>query len=457
MSNAKQNNRMADTLTLRLTTRGQNLKGQLAVECKVKSTSTRHYKVVQGLKSPAYTPDCWNEKQGLFIAGENAAYNNQVTKSLLEALNKMLKAGGYQNGKQLFEAYEYAQNHIIASASMSLADYVELLMKQEKERATSNYELYNTLLNKLKGDNCKVKNKHTKFEPASYNGKLLADTPLNVIDNQHFEAFGRWICKSAGGRGYKNLMTTFRAVISRAKKSRLTQITLDYDWRRYAPIVKREKMTAKQRIEAKGRAITILSTDEFERFVAYDVVTDTPKKHNSQYLAQLFKDTVLLMYYTLSRPTDVISFNWLENYDEANQRIAYTPRKLSNRPTADGSERLTIVNLPQQAVDIINRYKGQSKGGYLLPLPMNETEWDRIADFKTWNTRIKNTEQRINQYLKKWASALSLEVQNLKMYDFRHSAITHAVNAGGNVFDIAKAAGTSVDMIGKHYYNEIRK
>lgn len=369
----------------------------------------------------------------------------------------MLKAGGYQNGKQLFEAYEYAQNHIIASASMSLADYVELLMKQEKERATSNYELYNTLLNKLKGDNCKVKNKHTKFEPASYNGKLLANTLLNVIDNQHFEAFGRWICKSAGGRGYKNLMTTFRAVISRAKKSRLTQITLDYDWRRYAPIVKREKMTAKQRIEAKGRAITILSTDEFERFVAYDVATDTPKKHNSQYLAQLFKDTVLLMYYTLSRPTDVISFNWLENYDEANQRIAYTPRKLSNRPTADGSERLTIVNLPQQAVDIINRYKGQSKGGYLLPLPMNETEWDRIADFKTWNTRIKNTEQRINQYLKKWASALSLEVQNLKMYDFRHSAITHAVNAGGNVFEIAKAAGTSVDMIGKHYYNEIRK
>lgn len=457
MSNAKQIKRMATTLTLRLTTRGQNLKGQLAVECKVKSTSTRHYKVVQGLKSPAYTPDCWNEKQGLFIAGDNAAYNNQVTKSLLEALNNMLKAGGYQNGKQLFEAYEYAQTHIVASASMSLADYVELLLKQEKERATSNYELYNTLLNKLNGDNRKVKNKHTKFEPASYNGKLLADTPLNEIDNQHFEAFGRWICKAAGGRGYKNLMTTFRAVISRAKKSRLTQISLDYDWRKYAPIVKREKMTAKQRIEAKGRAIAMLSTDEFERFVDYDVKSNAPKQQYFQYLAQLYKDTVLLMYYTLSRPTDVISFNWLENYDEVNQRIVYTPRKLANRPTADGSERLTIVNIPQQAVEIINRYKGQSKGGYLLPLPMNDNEWDKITDFATWNTRVKNTEQRINRYLKKWAATLSLEVQNLKMYDFRHTAITHAVNAGGNVFDIAKAAGTSVDVIGKHYYNEIRK
>lgn len=453
MSNAKQNKRMATTLTLRLTTRGQNLKGQLAVECKVKGTSTRHYKVVQNLKSPAYSPDCWNEKQGLFIAGENAAYNNQVTKSLLDALNTMLSAGNYQSGKQLFEAYEYAQTHIVASASMSLADYVEVLMKQEKERATSNYELYNTLLNKLKGDNCKVKSKHTKFTPAAYNGKSLAATPLNEIDNQHFEAFGDWIKKECGGKGYKNLMTTFRAVISRAKKSRLTQITLDYDWRKYAPIVKREKMTAKQRIEAKGRAITILSTDEFERFAAYDVNGNAPK----QYLAQLYKDVVLLMYYTMSRPTDVISFNWLENYDEANQRLVYTPRKLANRPTANGSERLTIVNLPQQAVEIINRYKGQSKGGYLLPLPMNETEWDKVTDFATWNIRVKNVEQQINKYLKKLASALSLEVQNLKMYDFRHSAITHAVNAGGNIFEIAKAAGTSVDMIAKHYYNEIRK
>ena len=453
MSNAKQNKRMATTLTLRLTTRGQNLKGQLAVECKVKGTSTRHYKIVQKLKSPAYTPDCWNEKQGLFIAGENAAYNNQVTKSLLDALNVMLSAGSYQSGKQLFEAYEYAQTHIVASASISLADYVEVLMKQEKERATSNYELYNTLLNKLKGDNCKVKNKHTKFTPAAYNGKSLAATPLNEIDNQHFEAFGDWIKKECRGKGYKNLMTTFRAVISRAKKSRLTQITLDYDWRKYAPIVKREKMTAKQRIEAKGRAITILSTDEFERFAAYDVNGNAPK----QYLAQLYKDVVLLMYYTMSRPTDVISFNWLENYDEANQRLVYTPRKLANRPTANGSERLTIVNLPQQAVEIINRYKGQSKGGYLLPLPMNETEWDKVTDFATWNIRVKNVEQQINKYLKKLASALSLEVQNLKMYDFRHSAITHAVNAGGNIFEIAKAAGTSVDMIAKHYYNEIRK
>ncbi len=448
---------MATTLTLRLTTRGQNLKGQLAVQCSVKGTDKRHYMLVQGLKSPAYTPDCWSEKQGLFIAGENAAYNNQVTKSMLDALNLMLRAGNYQNGKQLFEAYKYAQTHIVASSSMLLADYVELLLKKEKERPTCNYELYNTLLNKLKGDNKKRIGSHFKFEPASYHGKLLAETPLYEIDNGHFEAFGDWIKTAANGKGYKNLMTTFRAVISKAKKSRLTQITLDYDWRKHAPIIKRDKMTARQRIEAKGKAVTILSTDEFERFVAYDVTTNAPKQKYFQQLAQLYKDTVLLMYYTLSRPTDVISWNWLENYDEDQKRIAYTPRKLAYRSTANGSERLVVVNLPQQAVEIIERYKGQSNGGYILPFPMNETSWDNVADFAKWNIRVKNVEQRINKYLKKWASALSFDVSDLSMYDFRHSAITHAVNAGGNVFEIARLAGTSVDMIGKHYYNDIRK
>lgn len=457
MSNAKQNKRMATTLTLRLTTRGQNLKGQLAVECKVKGTSTRHYKVVQNLKSPAYTPDCWNEKQGLFIAGENAAYNNQVTKSLLDALNVMLSAGSYQSGKQLFEAYGYAQTHIVASASMSLADYVAIVLKREKANATSNYELYNTLLNKLNGHNRKIKGKHTTFEPASYNGIRLADTPLIEISNRHFEAFADWINNECDGKGFKNLMTTFRAVISKAYEAGLTERVLKGNWRKLAKPTTHKKMTAKQRIEAKGRAITMLSTDEFERFVALDVLTTAPKQQKFQQLAQLYKDTVLLMYYTMSRPIDVISFNWLENYDEETHTLVYCPHKLLNRPTKDGTQRYVSVELPQQAVEIINRYKGQSKGGYLLPFPMNETSWDIIADHDKWYIRIKNVEQRINKYLKKWASTLSLDVQKLTIYALRHTAITHAVNAGRDVFEVARLAGTSVDVIGKHYYNEIRK
>lgn len=450
---------MAITLELRLTTKGQNIKGQLAVECKTKNGTQlkRHYKLVQGLKSPAYTPDCWNEKQGLFIAGENAAYNNQVTKSLIDALNALIATNSYTDGKQLFAAYEYALTHVVASKSMSLADYITLVLESEKERPTSNYELYNTLLNILNGKNKKRKNHTIEFEPAKFNGIKLADTPLNQIGNRHFEAFGIWIKTAKGGKGYKNLMTTFKAVISRAQKAGLTEMALTYDWRKYRPIKEQKAMTAKQRIEAKGREISILTADEFSQFEAFDVLAVVPPLKHSQQLAQLYKDAVLLMYYTKSRPTDVIGFTWAGNYDEDINTLVYTPRKLAYRPDANGKTKVVTIQLPQQAVEIINRYKGQSKGGYLLPLPMNEIGWNVVTDFNSWNIRVKNVEQRINKLLKKIATALQLAVSDLSMYDFRHSAITHALNAGENPFAVAQMAGTSVAKIEQHYYNGIRK
>ncbi len=460
MSNAKQkNNRMAETLTLRLTTKGQNLKGQLAVECKTNNGTQmkRHYKLVQGLKSPAYTPDRWNEKQGLFIAGENAAYNNQVTKTLLDALRALIASNSYADGKQLFAAYEYTLTHVVASKSMSLADYVALVLDNEKERPTSNYELYNTLLNNLQGYDRKRKGQPQKFEPAKFNGSLLAATPLNQIGNRHFEAFGNWIKTAKGGKGYKNLMTTFKAVISRAQKAGLTEMALTYDWRKYRPIKEQKAMTAKQRIEAKGREVSILTADEFSQFEAFNVLTVAPKQKYFQRLAQIYKDAVLLMYYTKSRPTDVISFTWAGNYDEDSNTLVYTPRKLAYRPDANGKIKVVTIQLPKQAIEIINKYKGQSKGGYLLPLPMNETSWNVVTDFKRWNIRVKNVEQRINKLLKKIAYALRLTVSDLSMYDFRHSAITHALNAGENPFVVAQMAGTSVTKIEQHYYNGIRK
>lgn len=444
-------------LSVRLTTKGQNLKGQLAVECKTKHGTQlkRHYKLVQGLKSPTYTPDCWNERQGLFIAGENAAFNNQVTKSLLETLNTLIGTDSYLDGRQLFAAYEYAKNNVTADKPITFSKYVEIVRDEEKERPTTNYELYNTFLNALNGVNKKHKGHHKTFEPPTYNGIRLADIPISKISDEHFEAFGNWIKTVKNGAGYKNLMTTFKAVISRAKK--LNSNTLTYEWRKYRPVKAQKAMTAKQRIETKGRAITVLSTVEFKKFETLNVSDIVPQQDASKKLAQIYKDAVLLMYYTKSRPSDVISFSWAENYDEETNTLVYTPRKLANRLSADGTPRLVTLKLPQQAIDIINRYKGQSKGGYLLPLPMNERKWDTVKDFAAWNIRIKNVEQRINALLKKIASMLKFDALDLSLYDFRHSAITHALNAGENPFSVAQMAGTSVIKIEQHYYNSIRK
>lgn len=445
---------MTQNLLLRLTTKGQNMNGLLAVECKVKGTSKRHYKLVQGLKSPAYTPECWNEKQGLFIAGENAAYNNQVTKSLLDTLKDMLSVGNYQNGKELFAAYEYAQTHVEASAKLTLEDYVKIVLKNEEQRPTCNYELYKTLLHKLQGVNRKSKNHHYDFEPLKCGGVNLANIPISEISDRHFEAFGEWILKDCGGKGYKNLMTTFKAVISKANEKGLNQHELKYKWRKHTPAKPKKKMTAKQRIEAKGSEIPVLSTDELERFVNFDVLAYAPKQRNFRKLVALYKDIVLLMYYTKSRPIDVLSWTWEHNYYESAQKIVYTPHKLRKR-----GGRECVIKISEQAAEIIQRYKGQSKGGYIIPLSMNETSWN-IEDsdiYKDWIHKIKNAESCINGYLKKWAKILKLEVPNLSLYDFRHSAITHAINRGEDVFRVAYEAATSVQKIERHYYNPERE
>ena len=152
----------------------------------------------------------------------------------------------------------------------------------------------------------------------------------------------------------------------------------------------------------------------------------------------------------------MISLRHGKEYDEESHTIVYTPRKLASRINAKGRPCCVTLSLPKQAIAIINKYKGRSKGGYLIPLPMNEREWDIPTEFPTWYIRVKNVEQRINQYLKKIAVALNLEVKDLSLYDFRHSAITHAVKAVENVFMVAQQAGTSVNNIEKYYYNAVR-
>lgn len=449
------------TLSLRLTTKGANLKGQLAVECSTKSEGApvkRHYKVVKNLKAPVFTPECWNAKQGLFIAGPNAAHNNQVITTLLNELQEMIDTGVFTDGKQLFEAFEFKQGKKELVQVLTFGKFVEKILNDLKtEGRTSNYEQYNTLLNSLAGINKKQSKHHKRFAQPMFGGIKLIDTPLSAISNKHFIAFGDWIMKVKGGCGYRNLMTTFKAVISKAHQQELTTAILTFKFKDHIPVKAQAEMSAKQRIRVNGQSITILTQEEFQAFLDFDMMTIAPPQKRFQELCQLYKDVVLLMYYTKSRPADVLSFRFGKEYDEESHTIVYTPRKLVGRRTCFGHQICVTLQLPKEAVEIINRYKDQSKGGYLLPLPMNERAWDLTTEFPTWYIRVKNVEQRINQYLKKVAVALSLDVKDLSMYDFRHSAITHAIRAGENVFLVAQQAGTSVVNIEKHYFNAVRR
>lgn len=97
---------------------------------------------------------------------------------------------------------------------------------------------------------------------------------------------------------------------------------------------------------------------------------------------------------------------------------------------------------------IIDKYRGQSKDGYIFPIMDDKKE----KAYKTKDYTFKNFREKLNNWLKQVGKALELDY-DLYAYVFRHTAITVAIDSGLPVSYISNAAGTSVEMIQQHYYN----
>ncbi len=433
------------------TTAPRNFKGKLTIQCYQMPGKIRHYMVLPGILSEDLSK--WNEELQCFIGTDKITlHDNGIIGDVMTRLNDLLDSYSFATGKELFDAFRGTPDKRDKRIP-TLGEFLEIIVAEERDKeigASSNYQLYFTLHNKLKGVNLK---KRTTFTPASYNGQKLYDTPLSDITDYHFRAFGEWIKADLGGAGYRNLMTTFSATIEKATERYQGVHHLGYKWRKdtVKKVERKERLTAQQLLAASKDDIPTLTVDELNRFLNFDLSTIAPPQAQRKRLVQIYFDTVLLMYYTASRPADVIQWDWVHNYCEATGQITYIPHKLRNR----GGKRVTI-NLCSQAIAIIEKYRGQSKGGYLLPLPMNDTDWGELdgESYKIWESRRSRTLQSINLWLRRIARALDLDIKKLTMYVFRHSSITHCINRYNmNVMKVAAMAGTSVAIINKHYYN----
>lgn len=429
----------------------RNYKGKLTLVCSMLGSSTRHYMLVPGIESANLGK--WSEELQCFVGTDKTTlHDNGIIGDVMARLDELMDTYTFSSGKELFDAFRGVVDNNVKK-EVTLGEFLEMVTAEERGKmvgSSTNYQLYNTLLNKLRGVNVK---KQTTFAPASYNGQKLFDTPVTEITDQHFKAFGDWVKNVLAGSGYRNLMTTFAATMERAAERYPGVRHLGYKWRKDG--VKRQKrperLTAQQLLAESKASIPALTMDELNRFLNFDLSTIAPPQAHRKRLVQIYYDTVLLMYYTASRPADVIQWDWEHNYCEQTAQITYIPHKLRNR----GGKRVTI-NLCPQAIAIIEKYRGQSKGGYILPLPMNETAWGELDGeaYKLWETRRSRTLQSINRWLKRIAQALNLDVKQLTMYVFRHSSITHCINRYNmNVMKVAAMAGTSVSIINKHYYN----
>lgn len=97
---------------------------------------------------------------------------------------------------------------------------------------------------------------------------------------------------------------------------------------------------------------------------------------------------------------------------------------------------------------IINKYNGKTKDGYVFPIMDDK----KAAAHETKDYLFKKFRQNLNVWLKPLGKELGLDY-DLYAYVFRHTAITVALDGGLPISYVAMVAGTSIEMIQKHYYN----
>lgn len=432
---------MANTHNLRFTINGQkSYKGRVALEIRQKGTNKRAYIPVKNLLNPDLSH--WDHKDGLFKGlDETTAKNNLILGVLynrVEALrdNELLQ---FNTPQELKDAYNNGVT-IQAKKNITFGELVNMIVSKEEKRKSTNYQVYKTLYNKL-----------TKKDAPIYNGIRISDTPVIEITDEHFKAFSNWLLNEHPDYGYKNLMTNFKSSLNSAGDMlNIETHRLTYSFAKHIKKKDNTKgLNAEQKIKAATNDIVTLSPEEIELFENFDLSTIAPPQKEFKRNLQIYFDTVLLMYYTMSRPADIIRMKYNESYNPKTKQITYKPYKLRNR-----NAQAVVMTLNDKAVKIIEKYKGQSEYGYIMPLPINRIDWNKEG-YEKWEKKRKRTLEAINRTLKKINKELCFNVPKFTMYVFRHSSITNALNKGLRVSTVARWAGTSIKMIEEHYLNRV--
>lgn len=460
------------TLKFKFTTKGQgNYKNKITLQCTVKGSTSRHFMPVEDYLKP-FDLNHWNEEKGKFYDGDNAVINNSVLAGIIKECFDIVAVQSFTTGKDFFDYYRYLRKSKDEPVP-TLLDWLEMYIVEEKDRfigKSSNYQFFITLKHKLQGID--VKNDR-KFAAPRCNGKLIGSYLITEIDTACVRSFINWVLVAQKGKGYRNLCTSFMSSLSKIYER---YPALDFkeikplNWRSQIPKKARisDNLTASQKLAAVSESIPVLTLKEIEMIENLDLnlIKSNSNKRNL-FLLELYKDFALLVYYLSSRPADVLQLHSVRNLSLSDQKIIYVPFKLRNRGgkaaivnlSSDATNSEIVKNMNEKALSIIAKYKKQSKGGYLLPFPLNEKDWGIIdgKNYAAWEIHRNNTLQLVNAALKKISKVLNLSVQDLTLYTFRHSSITHAINGGENWGTVAYRAGTSVKMIEKHYYNPAKQ
>ena len=424
---------MADKSVLRysLTDHGVGMpKGIMCVTVAFRGTSNgRKSCKIEGLINPETR--YWDKLTRRFTKGTTTArLNNPVLNKVCELCDALLEDKRITTPKEFVEALKLGgvrQEDTFGGYLNSLIDGMR--HGTNNRRPSRNYQIYRNLLHKLEREGTIIK------------------VPLEEISNKHFIRFSQFLLSLSDKNGrtnYANMMKVFKQVHTKAYELELNDNILRFPYTKYAPV---------REVEEKRPALT---QEQYGRFCKLDVSSIPQKGANADFYRHLYRDFCVFLYERKSRPVDVLRAK-LSDIEEKNGRtyLHYIPEKKKN--FSNSKNKYVYSPLSQTALDIIKKYKGKSKKGYIFPFAMNNFDWDLTdaESWNQWNNRKSHSLNMINRWLKKIQVILEIDF-TITLYTFRHSALTHACMAdGANWGQIALESGTSIDMLQKHYVTNV--
>ncbi|WP_321439065.1 phage integrase SAM-like domain-containing protein [uncultured Bacteroides sp.] len=396
--------------------------------CFSESGKPRKYKSVSNLLVGGFSVKNWNSKTCQFYKSPNSDINNQEINKFKKRYADVLE----ENPSISLEAlYSYFDNKRIDSEQVnSIFDFIDMVINDEKMKPTGgcNYKCYEKLQKRL-----------YEFEP------YLKETTSKkmtfcALDETFCDAFKDWIIVKRKGDDYEGLTKLFVSLINRADKNK----SVDFDKSK----INKFKFTDRDINERICELPYTLTTEQIKVFANLDLTT-VQGKYNIEKV-QLFHDTCMLMLGTFMRPCDVILFKKENITNQSGKNfVRYVPKKkasISNK----SKRKLATFPLTPEVEFIINKYAGQSDNNYILPL-YSEERAQGLKDGK--EGLLKQLNRNLNKWLKMVSGVMGLDPE-LCAYDFRHTSITHSLSIGKiPVITVSQWAGTSVEMIEKHYYN----
>lgn len=357
---------------------------------------------------------------------KNAEIDNKLLEHWESTINELIEQVEFNSAEELLQQIE-REHHtsMVAQRAVTLIEHAQIIYKENSDRKSSNKYIYSKFINKLIGQK----------EQAKKGERIFADIPVSTINTDVYKDWEKYL-DAHPELGKRDSVNAFRHVVYHYQHHVKGNTCFSFGHKCTL------NLRPKHKRDGEKETLSESQIKQLENLNVKDIQLDE-KKYNTDEAKTMLLDVALLMYYTYSRPYDILLFDIADfQYIDERKRWhwIYAPHKKGANAIARD-----IPIICDEALRIIEKYKGKRKKGYLFPY-LEEPNCDKYA------MRNKIT-MVINKLLQKTAQFYNWGIKPT-MYTLRRTRITQSVSEDMPEWLVAGLAQTSIRVLNATYKDE---